>query len=1749
MKNKKLKTIFYILLASLGLLTAAVTLAWGWLSWRIHAVVDQELGAEIKQMHLSWDEGALVISDLILVQKTPGETYDLQAKIDQIRVKWAGNILEQNFAFDLFVHSPYVKLNRFITSAPPPKQLEKLTKILKTPVKKGGFEIIFQAYVDNAVIEVVSGQSRTVSSPFRLIVKHGASHSQFLDRMRTPIVIDFQREALTVQLEQFSGKLFWDVLEGFLGPDFAQWQCLQGTVNGGVTLSKNPRNKELHVVGEISLENLEMMHKVSGLGGEFQKISIKTHSGMIFSKSTQDFSGTAELLISQPATLYRYVDGDLQWALSDVKGFLDFGGDHKPQSCEWLFQGHLNLQPESLFLFQGSFPALFNQQLEGMLQITRQSPGTEEMHTELKIGMGRLLQKDLQLSIVNWGPQELDLVSKLWPKMNLLNNEFQLQEGNFSGKIIAAFNESKSFPIESLSIREVKGSNLHFALQTPKLNGVIPDLSGWLDLKVEEKDFPSLYLENGELSFSEAEVRIQGDPDLKETEHLTHFSGSLAFKERVLKQGTVSGQLAGLQGRFNYLGASSPLVANLHVEGQVSSLAELLPYQWSDQMKKSFGDDHFSWSGHLSLAGQGLRAEGALLMASQGQDEEHHLDLTVDFERLYQEEEEELQPSWRKWGIALFPLASAEHLLIIDWMQDNKGSWGLKLKQGSFQSSKFPLKRYLSPFLFPVEEATSLSGVGKIHGTFDFQTFMIHLQAYHACLDDPAYQIYADEIGDPFSKDGFISPTAFFYFDLQQKKRFGFIPIAQGSFLDKKHKLHFKDTKASIYLDDEQIDLQQVSTQAEGICFEADMQIDLSVPDSLRIDIQTQKIISTLSAAQKFSAHFSESPFWKLPMQGHFLSGVDGGNMSILIPKDPAQDNQVEWTLQGDVSAASIPIASSQLLLHNLGTRLHYQSSSSTLLLTQIKGELMNVESEAKLGKVVGDQLSFDHSAEGKMNFDVALKDQLSNEMMRLAGIGKLMDEGKIDLHFTPLISHFKGIRPAFETLKISDGKLSFLKAGCCVDLCELIAAAPLLKQFGWLPLSEEELSSIKEYALQGALRNELEWDDVSKCLNLKISSPDICWSQGSLGPLKLEAKLSQENMSDLQMLHLGPLQMRGHLQWSSDGVDLKKVYINYGAGLQLAVSGHYDFLKKKFLFQCHEYLVDLESLQSLPKWHALLEPWKLFGKVFGSGKGQLSKASAKENWQFIGEAQAQLQDLEVRKIRIQNDGIIELNFSSIDGLKVEGLDLHVKRHDRKAYSAKLALKSAHYEAEGEQLRLDGLDFSLPGSSLIELVEIMRELFPDLIDENTTAFLKEIRCEGGLHGLLKMELSPNQVVLRLNLQDGRYTLWNHHHDLKKVVLELGPKQIRFQSQYNHLNRPYQLFLEVDRSSLKAGRLLLKDGNEPPLVLYWELDAAHKLLVNRVEGAIAGLEIHLAKSANSPAASQTLLLGHVKLFDVKKLMQVLPPEYAALITRAEIGNGYELKGQFFLSKEDWTELSFQGTLLGNHFRLFGYDLDQLWANLSFNSKQILFHNLHIFDPAGRVLVPEGRFYKDVKGEWKFHLPAIQFQEVKPSKLSEANKPATTYKHLVIKKAELKEVCGYLSNPASYVGTGSFSFENMAKKNFLEETLLAIPNELIGRIGLNPNVLIPAMGTVQFSMKDGRFYLSKLVDVYSEGKRSRFYLSKNGFPSYSDFDGNLNLYVRMKQYNLLFKLAELCEVHVKGSLEKPNYSLTKQKINKK
>ncbi len=204
------------------------------------------------------------------------------------------------------------------------------------------------------------------------------------------------------------------------------------------------------------------------------------------------------------------------------------------------------------------------------------------------------------------------------------------------------------------------------------------------------------------------------------------------------------------------------------------------------------------------------------------------------------------------------------------------------------------------------------------------------------------------------------------------------------------------------------------------------------------------------------------------------------------------------------------------------------------------------------------------------------------------------------------------------------------------------------------------------------------------------------------------------------------------------------------------------------------------------------------------------------------------------------------------------------------------------------------------------------------------------------------------------------------------------------------------------------------------------------------------------------------------------------------------------------------------------------------------------DLIIEDQSGSLKAAAGAIVADQKGEqWTFSFPRFSIKNFRPAflkKKGDGRPENPKWRSLVIKKLEVQQFEGVVDALPTWTAQGSLQFSTLSQKHPLQ-VLFAVPAEIILRLGLNPHVLNPVAGEVTFSLQGDRVYLQRFRNVFSEGRGSKFYLVGPD-PSWIDFDGNLSLNVRMKHFNLMFKITELFTVAVQGNITKPRYFLQRQ-----
>ncbi|MES2345038.1 MAG: hypothetical protein V4494_03770 [Chlamydiota bacterium] len=334
-------------------------------------------------------------------------------------------------------------------------------------------------------------------------------------------------------------------------------------------------------------------------------------------------------------------------------------------------------------------------------------------------------------------------------------------------------------------------------------------------------------------------------------------------------------------------------------------------------------------------------------------------------------------------------------------------------------------------------------------------------------------------------------------------------------------------------------------------------------------------------------------------------------------------------------------------------------------------------------------------------------------------------------------------------------------------------------------------------------------------------------------------------------------------------------------------------------------------------------------------------------------------------------------------------------------------------------------------------------------------------------------------------------------------------------------KPLYFQLQLDHSEEILGMLKISDGPK---------NAGIKCLFKSdfqwesIQGKIPGLDINLLKK------SEQMFWGEVKA-DFSLLTNYLPEKQRLVFEEIDFMSEVELEGSL-----DIDAFQFQGALKSNRFDCFGISFQELQGAIKLSQKECLIENMTLEDPSCHILVKQAMISHDT--EWKCHIPLILVSNFQPSLLKRKAAPESKVNPFIIKKLSLYDIEGILGNRASFTARGRLNFTNHVKKEF---SILEIPLEMIKNLGLDSGLFTPIYGEMEFQMLDGKFIVTDLMNTYSEGKRSEFYLPEHT-TSYLDLNGNLNFDLKMKQ-NVLLNITEPFTLSIRGDVTKPKYSLVK------
>lgn len=497
----------------------------------------------------------------------------------------------------------------------------------------------------------------------------------------------------------------------------------------------------------------------------------------------------------------------------------------------------------------------------------------------------------------------------------------------------------------------------------------------------------------------------------------------------------------------------------------------------------------------------------------------------------------------------------------------------------------------------------------------------------------------------------------------------------------------------------------------------------------------------------------------------------------------------------------------------------------------------------------------------------------------------------------------------------------------------------------------------------------------------------------------------------------------------------------------------------------------------------SLIDPDRLEGKARGAGHFSY-KGSVEADFD------AEISSVKVKNIPLENEGPIHLSYTDKEGLFLRGLNLHgeldcivdLLQYDRRS----------HWIFHNAQVHL-------PAAWL------QPNLDKDL---NFTANLDCLSDFSSLEG----EVREGWIPYKGTYQHIENLTFSWHNGKCKAAL-------------HYLNHLLKVDLQIqDRIE---GRVSIGEEGMP-LTIDWEY--RDQLIIHSIEGAFGGSE------ASFHAESPNVLVGSARL-NFTELAPHLPASLAEVFEEIKMGQGYELKGRL---KFENNLPSFQGILSGKSIELFGFQFRTLLAQTELSAKRVRIYDVKISDSAGVMKIDE--LLLEDRSPWTISIPHLTILEMRPCLLQRPNEMLGSMNPLVVRNLNITGFKGLLEDGSTYTAQGKLHFLNSYKRG---ETVFDWPASVLSRIvGLDLDLLIPVTGDLTFEIKEGYFNLLELTNAYSEGKRSQFFLETDP-PPRMDLDGNLQIFIKMKQF-VLFKITESLLISIEGVLDEPQFRLKKKRF---
>ncbi|MCB1117259.1 MAG: hypothetical protein KDK50_01615 [Chlamydiia bacterium] len=934
------------------------------------------------------------------------------------------------------------------------------------------------------------------------------------------------------------------------------------------------------------------------------------------------------------------------------------------------------------------------------------------------------------------------------------------------------------------------------------------------------------------------------------------------------------------------------------------------------------------------------------------------------------------------------------------------------------------------------------------------------------------------------------------------------LQLDNAKMIDKALGLTFENLKGLLTIDGNELRSSNLVGQVNEIGFKGQISVGLNteVPD---ICFKADEIYGDAKNLIEVLSHFDALKALALPLSG-----------DIYAVKGPA----LEINTRQKLCKARVQLKNGHYALtknffgKGLDCQVKFSSDDEVLQICGLHGSLIVVENDKQFDyEVSAPKLALRSRKSMQWDYDLRIESQ-THDLMRFTGTLQ-QDPQSVVVELDPKYSHLFGAPLQLTKCSLSN-TLEEISLVTQVEMSKLPMVCRFLNALDLIKFTPGLTQNLAKMNLKGQL--DLDWKLSPSGWSFDCSSKNMVIANQALSNFALGLEYDLDSLT-LSHLNIGSFEAAGLCEKTNDLWSLNLFEAKAGNSSFTSSTGTYDALTGNLALSLDTCQIDLQQfLLLLPQ---IPEPYL-------NGIAHINECQL--HWDMKLKAMAarfqlQCDSYSDANFTVSSTAPIEMTFDPETGIQLHNAHLQLSHPQLEAVDGKLLIGSLDYQSKEKRFSCDNFHISLTPELIFALARSHLLPYVDTLGDQLTVAQIPFRWDNHLETRLEFCLSPGSFSLLADLKDGYYWIGDLSCFLRGSKIKGTNSGLYFESFTKLQSADFTVEASLPFDKHRDPKLILNDssGHENPLTI--KFSHGSKSLIDSAVGHFCGLDLNFhAKPIDSGAA--LALTGEVDI-DWNAAAKLMPSKIAQVIQDFDLGRGYKIAGDLSINLKDPEQSTFEGFFKGKDFELIGYRFKNLLASTSYAQNSLTLSGFTLADDALSLNIPLIQVDQN-----RFSIPELKMLDLRPSRLSKAGRKPGRLKPFVVRNLDFHNIEGNLSDKKSITGTGQLNFINTFKRNV---SLLDIPKEVLGRIGLDVGLLVPVRGHLTCSLKNGRFYLDSLTDAYSDGERSQFFLSPKK-ESYIDFDGHMHIDIRMKQFVLL-KITEFFTLSLRGSLEHPKYQL--------